>query len=401
MPNAARKGDPIGHSPATNWLVKGLLVGAAVGVAAVAIAGTGGLAAAAIVGGLAAGGAGVGELLSSMSWAPKEKCGIILIGSENVFINNRPAARAHVDTTICSKHSGTPPISTGSATVIFNNMPAARVDDKISCGAVIVEGSPDVIIGGGTAQTDDISPENLVPGWAHWALLAVGVGAAVVLGGPIVAALGIAGGIGGGLGGGWLGGKIFGEGSDGQKWMMLGGSILGGTVGVKGGMVLANKAIPAPITQTQGFLKGGVPGLKEAAGNRASLLKNVTEGRIDEINTTPKSEFPNGRRPVKTSAAIDKKTGKVYQDDSGYPLPAKEEIHPTLRDRMPNPSLVEKHVPENCAEFKAANKALNDGAKLEDIDIYTINRQKNPIPRCKNCEKTTDGVNAISDKQPN
>lgn len=194
---------------------------------------------------------------------------------------------------------------------------------------------------------------------------------------------------------------MFGEGSDGQKWMMLGGSVIGGGIGVKGGMVLGNKAIPAPITQTQGFLKGGVPGLKEAAGNRASLLTNVTEGRINEINSTPKSEFPNGRRPAKTSAAIDRKTGKIYQDDSGYPMPTQEEIHPTLRDRIPNPSLVEKHVPENCAEFKAANKALNDGAKLEDIDIYTINRQKNPIPRCKNCEKTTDGVNAISDKQPN
>ena len=264
MPHAARKGDPIGHSPAMSWLVKGLLVGAAVGVAAVAVIGTGGLAAAAIVGGLAAGGAGVGELLSSMSWAPKEVCGMIITGSSDIFINNRPAARAHVDRTICSKHSGTPPIATGSATVIFNNMPAARVDDKISCGAVIVEGSPDVIIEGGTVQTDTIQPENLVPAWVHWSLLAVGVGAAVVLGGPIVGALGIAG----GLGGGWLGGKIFGEGSDGQKWMMLGGSILGGTVGVKGGMVLANKAIPAPITQTQGFLKGGVPGLKEAAGNR-------------------------------------------------------------------------------------------------------------------------------------
>lgn len=238
MPHAARKGDPIGHSPATSCFVNGLLVGAAVGVGAALVIGTGGLAAAAIVGGLAAGGAGVGELLSSMSWAPKEVCGMIISGAPDIFINNRPAARAHVDKTICSKHPGTPPIATGSATVIFNNMPAARVDDKISCGAVIVEGSPDVIIEGGTVQTDTIQPENLVPAWVHWSLLAVGIGAAVILGGPIVAALGLVGGIGCGMGCAWLGGRIFGQGSDGQKWMMLGGSLVGGMAGAKGGVWL-------------------------------------------------------------------------------------------------------------------------------------------------------------------
>jgi uncharacterized Zn-binding protein involved in type VI secretion len=247
------------------------LVGAAVGAGAALVIGTGGLAAAAIVGGLAAGGAGVGELLSSMSWAPKEVCGMIITGAPDIFINNRLAARAHADMSICSKHSGTPPIATGSATVIFNNMPAARADDKITCGAVIVEGSPDVSIEGGTVQTDTIQPENLVPAWVHWSLLAAGIGAAVILGGPIVAALGLAGGIGGGMGCGWLGGRIFGQGSDGQKWMMLGGSVVGGIASAKGGMVLANKAIPTPITQTQGFLKGGVPGLKEAAENRYLL----------------------------------------------------------------------------------------------------------------------------------
>ncbi|MDD3294757.1 MAG: PAAR domain-containing protein, partial [Geobacteraceae bacterium] len=213
MPHAARKGDPIGHSPAMSWLVQGLLLGAAVGVGAALVIGTGGLAAVAIVGGLAAGGAGIGELLSSMSFAPKEVCGMIITGSPDILINNRPAARAHVDMTICSKHSGTPPIATGSATVIFNKMPAARVDDSITCGAIIVDGSPDVIIEGGTVQTDEIQPENLVPAWVHWSLLAVGIGAAVILGGPIVAALGLVGSIGGGMGCGWLGGKIFGEGS--------------------------------------------------------------------------------------------------------------------------------------------------------------------------------------------
>jgi len=204
MPNAARAGDPVGHSPAMSWLIQGLAIGAAVGLAAIAIAGTGGL---------AAGGAGVGELLSSMSWAPKDECGNIASGSPDVFFNIIPAARAHVGNALCSKHSNpNPVIAMGSSTVSINKMPAARTDDKLTCGAVITNGSSNIFIGGGTTPTDPVNPENLVPGWVHFSLLAVGVGSACILGGPVVAALGLVGGIGGGAGGGWIGGKIFGEG---------------------------------------------------------------------------------------------------------------------------------------------------------------------------------------------
>jgi len=65
------------------------------------------------------------QLSEPAVWPPKETCGVIICGSDDVFINNRPAACAHVDATICSKHSGTPSIATGSATVIFNNMTAS------------------------------------------------------------------------------------------------------------------------------------------------------------------------------------------------------------------------------------------------------------------------------------
>ena len=70
---------PLGHSPSMNWLLKGLLIGAAIGIAAVAVIGTGGL---------AAGGAGLGEVFSTMSWAPKEVCGHIEGDcTSNAFIN--------------------------------------------------------------------------------------------------------------------------------------------------------------------------------------------------------------------------------------------------------------------------------------------------------------------------
>jgi uncharacterized Zn-binding protein involved in type VI secretion len=252
MPEAARLGDPIGHSPTMSWLLKGLLIGAGIALVGVAIVGTGGLAAAAIVGGMAAAGAGIGEVMSTMSFAPKEVVGKIIEGSRNVYIRGKKAARAHVDHAECGKHPQPPKvIATGSGNVYINGMPAARVGDKTECGAEITAGAGNVFIGGGTQQTDAISPENLVPGWVHAALLVVGVGSAVILGGPLLAIGGLVGGVAGGFGGDWLGGELFGEGSDGQKWMMLGGSILGGWWGAKGAARLGRPTDVDPIVLRQ------------------------------------------------------------------------------------------------------------------------------------------------------
>ncbi len=232
---AARLNDPIGHSPTMSWLLGGLIAAAAIAVTAVAVVSTGGLAAAAIIGGAAAAGGGIGEVMSTMSWAPKEEVGnITTTGSPNVYTNGLRAIRAHLDTAKCDKHTDTEKVATGSGKVFINGWPAARVDDKTTCSATITKGSPNVNIGGDTVQTDDIHAEDLVPTWVHVALFVVGAGAAVVLAGPVVAAGGLAGGILGGMGGGWVGGKIFGEGSDGQKWSMLGGGLLGGFLGAKG-----------------------------------------------------------------------------------------------------------------------------------------------------------------------
>lgn len=239
MAAAARLHDPIGHSPTMSWLVRGLIAGAAIATAGVLIVGTGGLAAVALVGGIAAMGAGLGEVLSTMSWAPKEVCGTIAAtGSSNVFTNGVQAARAYLDLATCLKHPGPPlPISTGSSTVFINNVPAARVNDTIACGAVITSGSNNVYIGGGLSGPK--SPENLVPGWVHGALLVVGFGAAVAggaaaglgsLAAVAVATVGFGGAILGGMGAAWLGGKIFGDGSDGQKWCAFGGAVIGGTL---------------------------------------------------------------------------------------------------------------------------------------------------------------------------
>ncbi|WP_426343561.1 PAAR domain-containing protein [Pseudoduganella sp. R-32] len=288
MAQAARLYDPIGHSPTMSWLLTGLLAGAAIAVAAVAIVGTGGLAAAAVVGGMAAAGAGVGEMMSTMSWAPKEVVGKIMrAGSANVFTNRRPAARAHLDYAKCEKHTDNEVIATGSGTVFINGMPAARESDKTSCSAEITEGSKNVNIGGETVQTDEMHAEDLVPTWVHVGLFVVGAGAAVVLGGPLLAAGGLVGGLAGGFGGGWLGGKIFGEGSDGQKWSMLAGSVLGGIFGAKGatwagGKFTSPKAPPSSelLNQAGGKASGGKFPKSEGLGTHTTMAELKATGHL-------------------------------------------------------------------------------------------------------------------------
>jgi uncharacterized Zn-binding protein involved in type VI secretion len=234
MQKAARLTDPIQHTSALSGLLVGLLIGAAIAVAAVAIIGTGGLAAVAIVGAGAAMGAGIGELVGSLSFAKTTTGTILQVGSFNTKINSLNAARAHVDVVMCSNHPNPPkPIATGSSNVFINSMPAARVGDKTGCDAEISDGSKNVFIGGGTVQTDEISPE--VPGWLHTAVFAVGMASAVVLAGPVAAFAGLIGGLLGGAGGNWLGGKLFGQGSDGQKLTAFAGAMVGGILGGKGG----------------------------------------------------------------------------------------------------------------------------------------------------------------------
>jgi uncharacterized Zn-binding protein involved in type VI secretion len=301
MPQAARLADPIGHSPTMSWLLAGLLAGAAIAVAGVAIVATGGLAAVAIVAGGAAAGAGLGEMLSTMSWAPKDVCGAIdKACSINVLINGRPAARAHVDLAVCSKHSGSPlPIAVGSSTVFINGMPAARVGDTIGCGAVITSGSNDVYIGGAAVQTDPISPENLVPEWVHVALLLAGIGAAVVLAGPVVAAGALAVGISGGFVGAWVGAKLFGEGSDGQKWSALAGSLIGGALGARASpgawRIIAGKPRPVrvPVAEQVTSSSSLTPNGTKLTGELEALR------RIASANTSRKGAIFNARISLK------------------------------------------------------------------------------------------------------
>ncbi|NHZ93936.1 hypothetical protein F2P45_33815 [Massilia sp. CCM 8733] len=94
--------------------------------------------------------------------------------SGNVFTNGIKAARASVDETVCSKHdSAPPPIATGSPTVFINGLPAARVSDKIACGAFITDGSPNVFIGSNGAKAEaDMAKNQTSPALQQAVLMA-------------------------------------------------------------------------------------------------------------------------------------------------------------------------------------------------------------------------------------
>ncbi|WP_394521402.1 type IV secretion protein Rhs [Pantoea sp. SGAir0184] len=274
--NAAREQDDVAHTASEGWMIAGLIGGAILGAAAVVVTGGAALIAvsAAAAGACAAG--GIGEVLGSMSWAPRHNTGKLMSGSPNVFINSRAAIRAHLSKGTCDEHSGSLQlVAEGSDKVFINNYPAARIGDRLTCSAEIASGSANVFIGGGKYQTDDINPE--IPGWVNWIMMGVGTAAVAVLASPAIALLGLAGGIGGGYGGSWIGGRLFGEGSDGQKWSMLAGSFIGGAAGGKGGMKFDGwraGELPQPIETTAAHV--------EISPRRAEL--NEKFGRTGDLN---------------------------------------------------------------------------------------------------------------------
>jgi uncharacterized Zn-binding protein involved in type VI secretion len=77
--------------------------------------------------------------------------GLLMQGSPNVLIENRPAARVG-DKHVCmlpplaGPHPPSP-VAKGSATVLINGKPAARQSDTAGCGAPILKGAITVMIG--------------------------------------------------------------------------------------------------------------------------------------------------------------------------------------------------------------------------------------------------------------
>lgn len=319
MSAAARVNDPIEHTGSLTGLLAGLAIGA---IGAALVVGTGGLAAVAIVGASAATGAGVGQLIGSLSCC-NHQTGQIVSGSSNVYINGEPAARAHADQAKCDEHSSRPQvIAQGSSNVYINGHPAARVGDRTACDAKIVVGSSNVFIGGGTETTDPINPE--VPELLERGILLVGLASAFVLASPVIVIAGLVGGIAGGTVGSMGGAQLFGEGTDGQKLMAFGGALLGGGLGAKGGKWFDTRY----DIKVQGV--GSNLGNLKITPKGAAKVSNIAEseaalGRASQA----RADLPQSKElKVKTVSSNDKKTlsGWGNKKPEGYERISAEQV---------------------------------------------------------------------------
>lgn len=71
--------------------------------------------------------------------------GYILIGSPDTYIDGLQQARLG-DQCVCPLH-GMVTIINGSASSYDNGLPVARAGDMLSCGAIIISGSPETNTG--------------------------------------------------------------------------------------------------------------------------------------------------------------------------------------------------------------------------------------------------------------
>lgn len=364
---AARVDDPIAHTASKSWMIVGLIGGAILGAATVATGGLALVVASAAVGACAAG--GLGEVLGSMSWAPRHVTGMLTEGSPNVYVNSRKAIRAHLSLGKCDEHSGSPKrVAEGSIKIYINNYPAARLGDKLTCSAEIFAGSPNVFFGGMKVQTDEISPE--IPGWVNWVMLGVGTAALAVVATPAIAVLSTAGAFTGGTVGNWVGGWLFGEGSDGQKWSMLFGSMIGGGAGMKGGAKFdAMRA--ARFDETN-----GVPISKEKFDEIIATPKN--ERPLPETYLPAKyidnhlSEFSNGASRIVPRDAYDAYgVGKPDQWASEF-VGSKDGISKTIQETAGN-------TQEMAKQLGISKEQLESGELLR-IDFFPGDKYKIVIP---------------------
>lgn len=95
-----------------------------------------------------------------------------------------------------------------------------------------------------------------------------------------------------------------------------------------------------------------------------------------------------GRLPVATSAAVDRRTGRVVGIGYARDQP---DIPPSLERALPKVTVTKWPV-KNCGEVSAASTAIRNGSRLEDLVIRTVRtREGVEFPPCGNCKTWIPG----------
>ena len=129
-----------------------------------------------------------------------------------------------------------------------------------------------------------------------------------------------------------------------------------------------------------------------------SKLHNMVESWANRIAKELLNESNRKRDRFNTACiAIDITTGKKYYGRNGWMKDDTGKKNALLfgpKGLLPKQSLNNYEL-GNCAEVQSINKALNAGAKLENICITTIHATKTQMGRlkkaCKNCTYTFKG----------
>ena len=116
------------------------------------------------------------------------------------------------------------------------------------------------------------------------------------------------------------------------------------------------------------------------AESTAKRLERVSKRQRDRFNTA--------------TVVYDEGTGKYYNGRNHGIEIDKDPKNPILfgdgtRDGLLPDKSLNAYALGNCAEIHAINKALNDGADLSNLKLYTIHTTRNsfgkPKPACENC----------------
>ncbi len=147
-------------------------------------------------------------------------------------------------------------------------------------------------------------------------------------------------------------------------------------------------------------LFSGTKGERSYKGSRKQMQAHITSWaqetaeRLESISKRQRDKFNTA------TVAYDESTGKYYNGrnhgieidhDKKNPILFGDDTHSGV---LPKQSL--NHlVVGNCAEIHAVNKALNDGAELKNLKIFTIHATKRdfgkPKVACENCTYALKG----------
>ena len=145
-------------------------------------------------------------------------------------------------------------------------------------------------------------------------------------------------------------------------------------------------------------LSGGIEAGEAVVAENASRGEVPDSQQMHEAVSTwsayQKELAPSNRKANHfntATVAYDINTGQYYYGMNKGVRLSGDTLNQQLLKLLPETTFNDYEI-GNCAEVDAVNQALNNGAKLSDLNLYTIDVKKGvPKPMCENCVYTFEG----------